>query len=163
MRDGIGLSKTPEQYGAVSVRSLLAHAEHAGIQQPGMTGQVKEDILSRLTELGMRVRGGILSFDPVLFESRELLRNESSLDYVDLSGRQARLVLPRDSFAYTLCQIPIVYHRSFEQQLVVHSEDPEPLLRDSLSLTAAETASVFARRGEITRIDVYFDPSDNGW
>ena len=40
----------------ISNRPLFAHAEDtAGAKQPGMTGQVKEEVLTRFGELGVRV------------------------------------------------------------------------------------------------------------
>ncbi|MDH4053451.1 MAG: hypothetical protein OEU93_17935, partial [Rubrivivax sp.] len=43
-----------------------------GARQPGMTGQVKEEILTRWGELGLRVRDGRVRFDPVLLDESEL-------------------------------------------------------------------------------------------
>ena len=105
IRDGMGLSKTPEQYGAFPCDPYSHTPKHAGIQQPGMTGQVKEDILSRLTELGMRVRGGILSSTPfcssqcncserILARLRRLKRKTST---VGNTARQFRLHTLPDS------------------------------------------------------------------
>ena len=37
-----------------------------------MTGQVKEEILTRWGELGLRVRGGRAPFDPVLLDAVEV-------------------------------------------------------------------------------------------
>jgi hypothetical protein len=37
-----------------------------------MTGQVKEEILTRWGELGLRMRGGRVHFDPVLLDAAEL-------------------------------------------------------------------------------------------
>ena len=37
-----------------------------------MTGQVKEEILTRWGELGLRVRDGRVHFDPVLLDAAEL-------------------------------------------------------------------------------------------
>jgi hypothetical protein len=37
-----------------------------------MTGQVKEEILTRWGELGLRVQGGRVRFDPVLLDANEI-------------------------------------------------------------------------------------------
>ncbi|NND60945.1 MAG: hypothetical protein HKN49_11830, partial [Gammaproteobacteria bacterium] len=47
VRDGIGFNKTPLQYGAFPTDPYSHTPGHAGAQQPGMTGQVKEEILTR--------------------------------------------------------------------------------------------------------------------
>ena len=56
VRDGIGFNKTPSEYGAFPMDPYSHTPKHAGAQQPGMTGQVKEEVLSRFGELGVRVR-----------------------------------------------------------------------------------------------------------
>ncbi|HBQ60196.1 MAG TPA: hypothetical protein DD671_11400, partial [Balneolaceae bacterium] len=61
--------KDPEVYGAFPTDPYSHTPQHRGAQQPGMTGQVKEDILVRFAQLGLRVEDGILSFDPFLLSS----------------------------------------------------------------------------------------------
>ena len=57
---GIGAHKSPKLYGAFPTDPYSHTPGGKGAQQPGMTGQVKEDILSRFGELGVRVSGGAL-------------------------------------------------------------------------------------------------------
>ncbi len=158
IRDGIGATKTPQQYGAFPSDPYSHTPKDAGVQQPGMTGQVKEDILSRLAELGLRIDGGIVSFDPCLFESSEFLESESNFEFVDLRGRNAQFPLPTGSFAYTVCQTPVIYRRSKERKLVLNYINQPPAQRDQWRLSGQETASIISRRGEISSIEVYFDP-----
>jgi hypothetical protein len=70
VRAGLGTHKTPENYGAFPTDPYSHTPAHAGAKQPGMTGQVKEDILCRWGELGIRVKNGAITIDPVLL--REL-------------------------------------------------------------------------------------------
>lgn len=63
---GIGAHKSPELYGAFPTDPYSHTPAGKGAQQPGMTGQVKEDILSRFGELGVRVSDGTLGFDPTI-------------------------------------------------------------------------------------------------
>ena len=56
VREGIGFNKTPAEYGAFPTDPYSHTPGHGGAQQPGMTGQVKEEILTRWGELGLRVR-----------------------------------------------------------------------------------------------------------
>ena len=58
IRYGLGLHKTPQEYGAFPTDPYSHTPRHAGAQQPGMTGQVKEEILTRRGELGIRIREG---------------------------------------------------------------------------------------------------------
>ena len=60
IREGIGFNKTPTEYGAFPTDPYSHTPKHAGAQQPGMTGQVKEEVLTRFAELGIRVENGQL-------------------------------------------------------------------------------------------------------
>ena len=122
-----------------------------------MTGQVKEDILSRLTELGVRVAKGQLGFDPCWLEECELLQEDSSLEFMNLQDEFVEIALPAGSFAYTICQTPIVYHQAPDSRLVVSHFGAEPEERQGLMLTLDETKSLFSRTGKICRIDVFFN------
>ena len=161
IRDGIGVAKSPAQYGAFPADPYSHTPKNSGVQQPGMTGQVKEDILSRLTELGVRVAKGQLGFDPCLLEECELLQQDSSLQFMNLHDAFVEIALPAGSFAYTLCQTPIIYHQATDSRLVVSQIDAEPEERDGLVLTSNETKSLFSRAGKICRIDVFFNFRDS--
>ena len=66
IRAGVaGLGKSPAVYGAFPLDPYSHTPAHAGAQQPGMTGEVKEEILTRLGELGVRVREGRIQFRPL--------------------------------------------------------------------------------------------------
>jgi len=62
VRRGLGVEAEPVVVGAVPTDPYSHTPAHGGARQPGMTGQVKEDILARWLELGIRVREGRLSF-----------------------------------------------------------------------------------------------------
>jgi len=68
---GIGVHKTPEVYGAFPTDPYSHTPSHRGAQQPGMTGQVKEDVLTRKGELGVKVVEGKLSFHPTLLNQNQ--------------------------------------------------------------------------------------------
>ena len=55
IKDGLGVHKTPEVYGAFSTDAYSHTPAGKGAQQPGMTGQVKEDIICRFGELGVKI------------------------------------------------------------------------------------------------------------
>ncbi|MDA7874139.1 hypothetical protein N9B17_03135 [Rhodopirellula sp.] len=157
IRDGIGLVKSPTQYGAFPADPYSHTPQNAGVQQPGMTGQVKEDILSRLAELGVRIKNGQIGFDPCMFEECELLQKDSRIQFMNRHDVYVEIALPTGSFAYTLCQTPIVYHQAIEAKLVVSHADSEPEERRELLLTPNETKNVFSRTGQISRIDVFYN------
>ena len=51
VRAGIGFNKTPEVYGAFPTDPYSHTPPGGGAKQPGMTGQVKEEVLTRLGEI----------------------------------------------------------------------------------------------------------------
>lgn len=72
VRDGLGYRRGAAAYGAFPADPYSHTPGEGGAQQPGMTGQVKEEILTRWGELGLRVAGGLVHFDPVLLDASEL-------------------------------------------------------------------------------------------
>ena len=86
IRAGIGFNKSPDKYGAFPTDPYSHTPIGSGARQPGMTGQVKEDILTRWGELGAFVHGGQLHFAPTLLRPDEFLSEESEFCYVDISG-----------------------------------------------------------------------------
>ena len=72
VRDGLGYRRSAAQYGAFPADPYSHTPGEGGAQQPGMTGQVKEEILTRWGELGLRMQGGMLHFNPVLLDAAEL-------------------------------------------------------------------------------------------
>lgn len=72
VRDGLGYRKSVAEYGAFPADPYSHTAAEGGAQQPGMTGQVKEEILTRWGELGLRVQGGRLRFCPLLTDPAEV-------------------------------------------------------------------------------------------
>ena len=66
LRAGLGGSKSPEVFGAFPADAYSHTPGHAGAKQPGLTGQVKEDVLCRWGELGVLVEDGRLVFNPLL-------------------------------------------------------------------------------------------------
>ena len=72
VRDGLGYRKSAADYGAFPADAYSHTPGEGGAQQPGMTGQVKEEILTRWGELGLRVSDGRIRFDPVLLDAADI-------------------------------------------------------------------------------------------
>lgn len=161
IREGIGVNKPPSVYGAFPTDPYSHTPWHAGVQQPGMTGQVKEDILTRFIELGVRIENGTLRFDPKFFESNELVSESSNFDFVNIEGRNETIELSEGSFGFTLCQVPIIYRKSETSKIVVHSKVGEIVSRHELTLSESETAEVFTRSGAVTKIELFFKPRND--
>ena len=109
VREGIGFNKTPEDYGAFPTDPYSHTPKHAGAQQPGMTGQVKEEILTRFGELGVRVSNGTVSFQPNLLRACEFVPQPRHFRFLDVDNNWQDLTVPANGLAFTWCQVPIVY------------------------------------------------------
>ena len=81
IREGIGSHKSPDEYGSFPFDPYSHTPSMAGVQQPGMTGQVKEDILNRFFELGVSVHDGQITFAPQMLTESDFLDNELHFTY----------------------------------------------------------------------------------
>ncbi len=109
IRQGLGFNKSPEVYGAFPADPYSHSPGGSGARQPGMTGQVKEEILTRMGELGVAVAGGRVRFAPTLLRGQEFLEEGERFVYVDVHGQEQQMSLPARSLAFTFCQTPVVY------------------------------------------------------
>ncbi len=72
IRDGLGYRKSAAAYGAFPADPYSHTPAEGGAKQPGMTGQVKEEILTRWGELGLRMLEGQVHIQPVLLDVEEI-------------------------------------------------------------------------------------------
>lgn len=149
IRQGLGFNKTPDHYGAFPTDPYSHTPGGSGARQPGMTGQVKEEILTRMGELGVFVEGGAMRFAPTLLRERELLSAGQGFGYVDVDGREQRLDLPAGSLAFTICQTPVVYTRGAAPVIEVHYTDGRTESVAGDSLDAIVSRHLFDRNGQV--------------
>ena len=81
IREGIGSHKTPAEYGSFPFDAYSHTPSMSGVQQPGMTGQVKEDIISRFFELGVQVQNGEITFCPTMLTDADFCDGELRFTY----------------------------------------------------------------------------------
>ena len=81
IREGLGSHKQPAEYGSFPFDPYSHTPSMAGVQQPGMTGQVKEDILNRFFELGVSVHDGQITFHPTMLTDRDFKDGELHFTY----------------------------------------------------------------------------------
>ncbi|GAB5404197.1 MAG: hypothetical protein Aurels2KO_24280 [Aureliella sp.] len=156
IRSGIGAEKTPEQYGAFPSDPYSHTPEQAGVKQPGMTGQVKEDFLARFVELGVGFDQQKLSFRVELFDRAELVEQSQEFTYFDLSGEVQTIGLRAGSFAMLVCQVPVVYHASAENRIEVTLHDGSSLMFSTLHLDEHTTQLLMSHSCRVERIDCFF-------
>jgi hypothetical protein len=156
VREGLGFNKTPGLYGAFPIDPYSNTPKDAGAQQPGMTGQVKEEILTRFGELGVRVSGGRVNLDVGLLRAREFVPGLQTFRFLDVDGRWQELAVPESGLAFTWCQVPFVYRLddSAEPAVTVTLDDGSDLTPNGLTLPTELSAELFQRSGRIRRIEL---------
>jgi hypothetical protein len=155
VRGGLGFNKTPAGYGAFPTDPYSHTPGFTGARQPGMTGQVKEEILTRTGELGVEVVEGCIRFAPTLIRETEFLRIESRFTYYATDGRAEAIDLPEGSIGFTFCQVPVVYaitERDTSVTVTFSHGGTAKVQGDTIPADAAR--SVFDRTGQVARIDV---------
>ena len=157
INEGIGVHKSPKLYGAFPTDPYSHTPQGKGAQQPGMTGQVKEDILSRFGELGVVVSNGQISFVPALLRRDEFLEENKVFTYVDLNDDHKELDLAPNSLAFTYCQVPVVYTLASNNAIEVLQSDASRTIIEGSSLSKALSESIFQRKGEVLQVNVSVD------
>jgi hypothetical protein len=158
VREGIGFNKTPAEYGAFPTDPYSHTPGHSGAQQPGMTGQVKEEVLTRFGELGLRVAEGEVRFDPGLLRAREFTSEPRTFRFLDVHGQWQELTVPASGLAFTWCQVPIVYRLSSAGRptLAITQRDGSTQHLPQLSLPAQLSSELFRRSGHVRQITLEF-------
>ena len=155
---GIGVHKSPKLYGAFPTDPYSHTPQHRGAQQPGMTGQVKEDILTRFGELGVFVHDGRLSFNPTLLRKEEFLTEAQPFSYHTVEGERKELSLRPGQLAFTCCLVPVVYTASGAGMISVYYADGTVEQLEGQALDHRTSYLIFGRTGEIDRVEVTVTP-----
>lgn len=140
IRAGIGFNKTPDVYGAFPTDPYSHTPAGQGAKQPGMTGQVKEEIITRWGELGIGVSGGLVSFRPEILRPREF-RADGTL-------------------SFSWCGTPIEYRLAKEGEApsVACVLDGKTIGFAGDSLDAAASAALLSRNGRVSRVSATVRP-----
>lgn len=144
VKKGIGSHKSPAEYGSFPFDPYSHTPLMAGVQQPGMTGQVKEDILSRFFELGMSVRDGQLIVQPVL------LKKDAFIQPAENGEKE----FPMLRFSY--CSKPFTYLIDGKEGIeILQKEGPTIIIKDYI-LNHNQSAAIFNRDPGIKAVIVHF-------
>ncbi len=155
INEGIGVHKSPELYGAFPTDPYSHTPAGKGAQQPGMTGQVKEDILSRIGELGVFVQNGQIRFNPCLLRTDEFLKTPKVYHYTDVAQSARHIELEANMLAFTYCQVPVIYEFGNTTGVEVTFSNSETTAFDTLTLDEAISAHIFKRNHKIKQVKVY--------
>jgi hypothetical protein len=120
-----------------------------------MTGQVKEEILTRAGEFGVEIHAGKIVFDPWLLRTREFLTNQESWTYFNINGEAKTLALPAGTLGFTICQVPVVFRLAKGEGRITATLTAGGT-HDSSGLTLDEktTRAILGRDGTIESLQV---------
>jgi len=153
INEGIGVHKSPVEYRAFPTDPYSHTTAGKGAQQPGMTGQVKEDIICRFGELGVFIRHGKLFFDPFMLQKSEFLTKSQTLPFIDVNGEKNEILVGEKSLCFSFCQVPIVYQLDSKDVIEIsYGNEFKTVAENSLQLDEELSQKIFKRTGEIKRI-----------
>jgi hypothetical protein len=151
IRGGLGLYKSPAEYGAVPLDPYSHTPGFAGAQQPGMTGQVKEDVITRFRELGVTVEKGAVSFEPYLLSRDELISEPGSYTCSLEDGHQTS-TLEAGSLGFSLCGTPVIFRLAESSTIYVYGGDKQPEIIAGANLGKVWSRLLFRRDKRIRKI-----------
>ena len=131
VQEGIGAHKSPAEYGSFPFDAYSHTPAMMGCQQPGMTGQVKEDIISRFFLLGLHVVDGEIHIQTGMLRPEEFLNGE---------------------LRFTYCQTPFIYRLGETESIEVEMQDS--LHIESLCLSRTLSRHIFSRDKQIKQVIV---------
>ncbi len=157
IREGIGSHKTPAEYGAFPTDPYSHTPSMGGVQQPGMTGQVKEDLLSRWIELGLEVENGCIRFENGICKT-EGDPEQNSPGSLHVFRQHYPIEIPGDAkpfHAFTFCGTPIlILPGDSASCTVLFNETNDRFTIKGLTLNPEHSHSVFSREGKIKQINI---------
>lgn len=137
IKEGIGAHKCPSNYGAFPTDPYSHTPSMMGAQQPGMTGQVKEDIISRFNELGLIVQNGKILFNTTLIQDADFDEN--------------------GELSITYCSTPIKFRKGEKKGVEITWNDKTklPVTFKDHSVAPELSNMIFSRTAEIGCVWVY--------
>jgi hypothetical protein len=152
---GLGIHKTPAEYGAFTTDPYSHTPGFIGVQQPGMTGQVKEDVITRFFELGVKVSGGRIEFAPILLKRGEFLTSPQAR-----SGTGELEELDAGRLAFSVCAVPVTYRLARKPAITVFDDNGGSEVISGRLLDHARSRSIFQRDGRVRKILVDLSADD---
>jgi hypothetical protein len=163
INDGIGVHKSPANYGAFPITPYSHTPLHKGAQQPGMTGQVKEDILARIGELGVKQKAGKLVFEPALLHGSEFLQHETNATFILADNSLKQMRLEPGSLAFTICQVPVIYKKATSSRIEVFYANGTQESFASTELNESVSRKIAERTCEVDHLIVHIAENTLRW
>lgn len=154
---GLGASKQAKEYGAFPFDAYSHSPLGKGARQPGLTGHVKEELLVRQGELGIRYQHRRLRFDPHLLDTAEFLLEENSCTLYTADGSPIVVNGSPGSLVFTVCGTPVTYMLGREDgyRIEIDYQDGSTREIDGKELSEEDTHHILARDGKIKHLVLY--------
>ncbi len=155
VRSGLGFNKTPEEWRAFP-QDAYSHTPFAGgAKQPGMTGQVKEEIITRFKELGVIAENSRITFNSEIIDESEYLKEKTEFEFIRIDNERELISLDKDMLAFTFCQTPIIYQKSDRAEIFILYTNGESVTIGGNTLPEDISRSIFERENKVDSIRVY--------
>jgi len=153
-RDGIGYQRSPEAWGAFPFDPYSHTPKGGGARQPGMTGQVKEELLTRIAEFGLAVQDGCVTVLPTGLLKGEFLSRGREFTYYDALGHRKSIAVGAGQLALCVAGVPFLRDGASGPITVtaLFADGRERRCGDRLDTELS--ASIFRREGIVTAVRV---------
>ncbi len=154
VREGIGYQRSPEEWGAFPFDPYSHTPKGGRARQPGMTGQVKEEILTRLAEFGIAISDGCVMLLPTGLLAGEFLQKARNFVYYDAVGSLASIDLNPGELAHCVAGVPFIRNN------IVGPVRVTAILADGVEhhsngrIDAGLSASIFRREGKVLTVRI---------
>ncbi|MBN2619188.1 MAG: hypothetical protein JXR64_12815, partial [Spirochaetales bacterium] len=154
IRNGIGYKKSAEVYGAFPFDPYSHTPFGKGAKQPGMTGQVKEEVITRLGEMGIRVINGEIIFDTTLMDEDDFLTSPRIWSVKNAAGETLELNIPSGAFAGTHCQTPYIVAKGEKSCVNLYMNNGTTLVINQLKIPVEYSELIFSKSPDIKYIEI---------
>ncbi len=136
LMNGFTYRKSPAECFAIPTEPY-SHTSFSGkSEQPGMTGQVKESLILRRIELGVKINDGQICFDNWFVADNEYNKD--------------------GELTFSIYSVPVKYKKADKNSVSVYLKSGESLSFDNMKIDKATSNKIFLRDENIDRIEVLF-------
>ena len=122
-----------------------------------MTGQVKEEILTRFGELGCFVKKGEIHFNPKLLRTSEFLVKTENFFYTNTNNKDCQIKVEKNQLAFTYCQVAIIYELSKRDKWLIEYFEKSGKIKkiENNTLNFKLSKQIFERKNNIEFLKLY--------
>ncbi len=106
-------------------------------------------------ELGVFVKQGEILFSTSLLNTDEILKQDESFEYLDLSGEMKKIDLLKGQLGFTFCQVPVIYSSNNSERIKIVFNNGEEEEYSGNLINSEISSKIFSRSGEVRRIEFY--------